>query len=337
MSGNDHSQDRIRNGWAILFGIAVIILLSGCAEMPKVYRVGIVCGVDSMIPIADDFKTQMTALGYVEGQNITYDMQKLNADPAGEERTAKKLVADKVDLIVALPNGPALAAKAASQGTNIPVVFINSVVETTDLVNSVREPGGNITGVRFPGLDISLKNLEVLLKLVPKAKRVWIAYDPNYSTIPAVLGALRPAALSSGITLVEAPVASVADLQAALQAQEKSGDIGMDAILMMPDLLTRSPEGFGAIIKFSKDHQVPVGGGSIVQVQDGSVFGMTTNYSEQGRLAATLVDKIFKGTPAGTLSVLTPESRLVLNYKRAQELGLTVPEGLLKQAAEIIR
>ncbi len=337
MSGNNHSQDRIRNGWVILVGIVVIILLSGCAETPKVYRVGIVCGVDSMIPIADDFKSQMTALGYVESQNIVYDLQKLNADPAGEERAAKKFVADKVDLIVALPNGPALAAKAATQGTNIPVVFINSFIETNDLVNSVREPGGNITGVRFPGPDISLKNLEVLLKLVPRAKRVWIAYDPDYSTIPSVLQALRPAALSSDITLVEAPVISVADLQAALQAQEKSGDMGVDAILMMPDLLTRSPEGFGAIIEFSKEHQVPVGGGSIVQVQEGSVFGMTTDYSEQSRLAANLADKIFKGAPAGTLSVLTPESRLVLNYRRAQELGLTVPEGLLKQASEIIR
>jgi putative ABC transport system substrate-binding protein len=55
-----------------------------------------------------------------------------------------------------------------------------------------------------------------------------------------------------------------------------------------------------------------------------------------GELAASLADKIFRGTPAGTIPVVTPEDHLRLNYKAAQELGLTVPEGLLSLATEII-
>jgi putative ABC transport system substrate-binding protein len=58
---------------------------------------------------------------------------------------------------------------------------------------------------------------------------------------------------------------------------------------------------------------------------------------EVGQLAAPLVDKIFKGTPAGTIPVITPDPHLHLNFKLAQELGLTVPEGLLNQANEVIR
>jgi putative tryptophan/tyrosine transport system substrate-binding protein len=56
-----------------------------------------------------------------------------------------------------------------------------------------------------------------------------------------------------------------------------------------------------------------------------------------GELAAPLADKILKGAPAGTTPVVTPEQTLTINNKVAEQLGLTVPEGLLSMANEIIR
>jgi len=56
-----------------------------------------------------------------------------------------------------------------------------------------------------------------------------------------------------------------------------------------------------------------------------------------GILAATLADKILKGTPAGTIMVVSPKNNLRLNYKVIQELGLNVSKGLLSRAKEIIR
>jgi len=40
---------------------------------------------------------------------------------------------------------------------------------------------------------------------------------------------------------------------------------------------------------------------------------------------------------AGMIPLVTPEPHLRINYKATQELGLTVPEGMLAQADEIIR
>ena len=45
--------------------------------------------------------------------------------------------------------------------------------------------------------------------------------------------------------------------------------------------------------------------------------------------------KVLIGSPVGTIPVVTPESYF-LNYRLAQELGLTVPEGMLNQAVDII-
>jgi putative ABC transport system substrate-binding protein len=340
MSGSNHSQDRTRNGWAILVGIVVtILLLSGCTgETPRVYRVGVLVGADTMSDVVDVFKAGMTELGYVEGEDITYDVQSSNADLDEAERIADKFATDQVDLVFVFPGQSARTVKAALQGTNIPIVFANAIIEGTDLVDSVRSPGGNITGVRIPGPEIVLKNLESLLEFTPRFERIMIIYDPNYPTTPPALEALRSVALSSNVTLQEVHVIRLQDTQAVLQGLEESGDDNMDAIMLLQDSIPQSSEAFGLILEFADAHRVPIVGGPDNLVQDGGVvLSATTDVVETGELAASLADRILKGTPAGTIPVVSPQPHLYINYTKAQELGLTVPQGLLKQAVEIIR
>ena len=127
------------------------------------------------------------------------------------------------------------------------------------------------------------------------------------------------------------------DIQADLQARAASGDIGVDAILIMPDDLSQSPAGWPLIGRFSQKHKLAVSGGAAYEAETGGVFSHIPDYAESGKLAAALADKILRGTPAGNLPVATPVETLLLNYKRAQELGLTVPEELFNLATEIIR
>jgi putative ABC transport system substrate-binding protein len=340
MKENFKFQSKIGQWQAILVLVVVIgLLVSGCGgtQTPKVYRVGVLSGVDAFASIADGFKAGMTELGYVEGENVVYDLQKVNADSAGEQQALEKFVSDKVDLIFAFPTEPAVAAKAATLGTDIPVVFAFANLEGVDLVKSVREPGGNITGVRYPGPDLAVKRFEFLCELMPNLKRLWITYDANYPATKSALEALRPAASSKGVTLVEVPVTSVADIQADLQARAELADIGMDAILIMPEVISQSPDGWAAISKFASEHKVPIAGSAGFEADAGAIFSHIPDNVETGKLAAPLADKILKGTPAGNIPVVTPESHLRINYALAQELGLAVPEGLLSQAAEIIR
>jgi putative ABC transport system substrate-binding protein len=114
-------------------------------------------------------------------------------------------------------------------------------------------------------------------------------------------------------------------------------DIGIDAIFIMPEILTQSPEGWAVIIRFADEHKIPVAGGMVYTAKHGAIFSVVPDSVEMGELAASLADKIFKGTQAGTIMVVTPDSRLWLNYKAIQKLGLTVPEGLLSRADKIIR
>jgi putative ABC transport system substrate-binding protein len=330
---------------AAVTGIAIVLVVGGLLlrpllsgrgiAQPQVYRVGILSG-GTFAVIGDGFKAKMTELGYVEGQNIVYDLLNTDVDQAEMQSMVEKLVDDGVDLIFTSSTPSALAAQAGTQGTDVPVVFTYASTEGTNLVESVRQPGGNITGVRYPGPEQISKRLEILLEIAPQVKRVWIGYDKNSPNNDLALEALRPLASSKEVTLVEVPAATLEELEADLAARAASDDLGIDAIILMPDGFSHGPDGFAMLVGFAAEHQIPLGGSFSYTVEQGAVFGNANDLFKVGELAAPLADKIFKGIPAGTIPVVTPEQDLWINYQVVQELGLTVPEGLLSMAAEIV-
>ncbi len=326
---------------AVIITLVVIGSIGGyllLKEKPqeKMYRVGILSGFDTLASIADSFKAEMTELGYIEGKNIAYDIQKTNFEPDKEQQILKKFVGDKVDLIFTFPTEVSLEAKTTTQGTGIPVVFSYATIEGNELVDSVRQPGGDITGVREPGPDIFVKRLEILHELAPDARRVYITYNPDVPFIPSTLDALRKASPLMNITLVETPVTTVEDIKVDLQVRNKSADIGMDAILIMGEPTSVSPPALEAMINFTTEHRIPIGGIGTYTIGESIIFSYEIEIEDMGKLAAVLADKVLKGIPAGTIPVVTPEAKLLINYKLAQELGLTVPEGLLAQADEVL-
>ena len=313
-------------------------LVTGCVKAPPVYRIGILIGADTMSGMVESFEGRMTEMGYVAGRNISYDTQKSNADPAGDKRIAARFAAEKVDLVFAFPGPTVGAVKAELQGTRIPIVFANSIVEGTGLVDSVRSPGGTITGVRNPGTELTLKSFESVVQLVPRPARIMVIYDPSYPTTPAALERLRAEAASLHAALQEVPVTRVQDTRAVLAGLEESGDARMSAILLLQDSIPRSTETVEVILQFADAHRVPIAGGPEALVRSGGiVLSVAADAAEMGGLAASLADQVLKGTPAGTISVVSPQPHLYINYRKAVALGLAVPDGLLKQAVEVIR
>lgn len=327
------------NRYSIIIFLLVVLLLSGCVEKQeeKIYRVGILCGLDYMADTADGFKSEMTGLGYIEGKNIVYDLQKTDFDIAEYQNILKKFVDDEVDLIFSFPTQAALEAKAATQGTNIPVLFSISNIEETGLIESIRQPGGHITGVRFPGPDLAIKRFELMCELVPGAKRIWVPYHRDSPIVKSQLEILRTAALAAGVTLIEAPVYNATEIQADLEARAKADDAGIDAILALTEPIFVTPDAFKVMCTFAVEHNVPIGG-AIMSVEGcESIFGVYIKNFNTGEQAAKQADIILRGIPAGTIPVQSSESYFQFNYKAAQKFGLEVPEGLLAMADEIIR
>jgi putative tryptophan/tyrosine transport system substrate-binding protein len=321
--------------WSALFaGLLGALLQCGCAKKERTYRIGVLSGINTYLGAIDSFKARMSELGYVEGENTRYDIKTVNADPAGERRIAQQFVKDQVDLIFAFPTNPAKAARAASAGSKIPVVFAFSTTEDTGVVVSIRDPGEYLAGVRFPGADLTAKRFEIMCELVPGLQRLWVTYDKNYPTTRRAVETLGRATQAKGVTLVEAPVSSVDEIEQDLEARRASGKPGMDAILVMPELYSQSPRGFKAICDFAGEFGIPVAGNATIQTGQGALFSYAPEIGETGRFAADLAARMLRDP--GSIPVMTSEPRLHLDLRQARKLGISIDDGMLKWASKIL-
>lgn len=317
--------------------LILCLILFGCNKKKQhIYKIGILCGVKFFHETIDGFKTGMKEFGYIEGKNIIYDVKDAPT-PVGNEKIIEKFIKDNVDLIFSFPTEASIEAKKVSEKSGIPVVFTNANIEGTGLVNSVREPGGNITGVRYPGPDIAVKRLEYLIELIPDVKKILIPFQRDYPIVSSQLDALKPVIASSNMTFEELPASDAKELHDIFNTFIKSKKTNFDAVLFIAEPLAVTPDAFIEIGKFAEQYKIPMGG-VLMSVGDyASIFGVNVNIYMAGKQASQLVDKILNGIPAGKIPVVSAESYLQINYKAIKDHGLHVNEGMLRRADEIIR
>ncbi len=328
---------KIMRAMSYTLGIIACMMIAGCGgKAPEVYRIGILSGLDFFGPTTDGFKERMTELGYTEGKNITYDIRNTGFDIPLYRNVIKAFVADKVDLILVFPTEASIEAKSVTEGTGIPVVFANAFTEYTRLVKTIREPGGNVTGVRWDGPDLAIQRFETMCEMVPAARRMWVPYQRNYPIVKSQLDALHKAFTAAGMEMTEVPADSPADLDTALNKFFQSV-AAPDAILLIAEPLLVTPDAATVLARFAAGHRIAVGGNIMPGEGNESIFGIRPENIPQGRQAAFIADKILRGTAAGTIPVVTAENFLTINYAAAVKLGLQVGEGLLNRANRIIR
>ena len=127
----------------------------------------------------DGFRQGLAETGYEEGPNVAVEYRWSDSDYDRLPALAADLIERRVAVIVAAGVDPAHAAKAAT--TSIPIVFqMSGDPVAENLVSSLNQPTGNLTGVTtFSGV-LTSKRLELLRELVPSA-RIAALMNPNNS------------------------------------------------------------------------------------------------------------------------------------------------------------
>ena len=323
----------------LLLALIIGLFVSSCGgEETKTYRVGVLVGLPFLADVETGFKEGMAELGYVEGENITYDVQTTGFDIAAYQSILQQFVEDEVDLILVCPTEASIEAKTITAGTDIPVLFTFALIEGMGIVDSVQEPGGNVTGVRYPGPDLAVLRYEMLRDLAPNLERIVIPYQAGYPIVQPQLDALYPVAEADGVTIIEAPANTAEELDAFFQELAASGDPNVDAVLAVSEPLTTLPDAIAVVNAFGEEYQALVGG--IVSPEiDGyrSLFGINVNIKQAGSSAAPLADKIFQGIDPGTIPVVSSDPYIEIDYGIIQQLGLEAPDTLLARADQVYR
>ena len=129
-------------------------------------------------PRLEAFRQGLRELGYIEGQNLVIEFRH---ESGGFERLpalAAELVGHKPDVLVAVTTNAVQAAKHAT--TTIPIVFMGVTDPvTTGLVDSLAQPGGNITGITNMAAILTSKRLELFKETLPALSRMAVLWDPH--------------------------------------------------------------------------------------------------------------------------------------------------------------
>jgi putative ABC transport system substrate-binding protein len=313
----------------ILFIITGLLLTAcgGVQAQDKTYTVGVINYAPPLEKSFEGLKEGLAELGYVEGENVTYIYNGPMPDPQAGEREAESLVAQDVDLIFTMGTQATLQAKQAVEGTDIPVVFapvINPAEE--GIVASIRQPGGNVTGVQS-GNTLS-KALEWLLKLVPEATKVYVPYHPEDAVSVTSIAPLREAAATLGVELLLDEVDTPEEVAATIKT------LPGDAVFFM--VATPSID-FNDPSEAATERGIAMGSNMSSQIEAGALVTYATDYFSMGKQAARLADQALRGTAPADLPVETSEYFLTINLKAAEAIGLDIPDEILRQANTVIR
>src|SRR5262249_19579811 len=301
---------------------------------PKVRRLGGLSPGSSSTPPPPRVPTLRPGLRdlcWVGGQKLplAWGLSHGRAEPL--PRLAAELVGLPVDLIVASPTQPALAAKEAT--STIPIVFIQVADPLkSGIVANLARPGANVTGLSTIGSDLSGKRLELLKEALPGAERVAVLW--NRPSEGAVL-AFRELELASGqvgVSLQDIGVSDPAELRDAVASAVRTRTA---AIMVIDDPVIASyrPQ----ILSLASEAALPLFSIYSEYADDGGLMAYGASLPAVYWRGAVYVDRILRGAKPSDLPVEQPSIfELVINLRTAKALGLDLAPTLLARANRVI-
>jgi putative ABC transport system substrate-binding protein len=304
----------------------------GWAQQPKVPVVGmLISHAAANDPVFDNFRAGLREYGYEDGRNIRLKIVTAEGQLDRLPGLAQELVRQNVDVIIAPHEVSAQAALTAT--TTIPIVLAGFGADPValGLIDSVRRPGGNITGIYALVSGLDGKRLEILKEAVPDVSRVAVLWDPAFSR--SQLGEVQSSSKSLGVRLELIEIRKPQDLEGAFKTA-KHKKVGAVMLLASPIFYTHRTKvaalAFGARLPSISPYNYATAAGNLMS------YG--TDTSGNWRRAAYYVDRLLKGAKPSDLPVeQVSKPKLTVNLKTAKALGITIPESILLRADEVIR
>jgi len=303
--------------------------LTARAQPSKVARIGaLYIGIADAESFTRELREGLRELGYVEGQNIAFELRSAEAKLDRLPGMAAELVQLKVDVIVTLYVPPSLAAKQAT--TEIPIVAIVGDPVETGIVSSLAHPGGNITGVSLMASALAGKSVELFRDMLPAARQVGVL---GHSTNPVFAKAMLEEVLLAGkpTGMEIQPVIMVGgpdEFDTALQRMVKEQ---ADAVVVQGSLALKS------LTDLAIKYRLPMASTPRAFADIGGLMSFGADGPAAFRHGTKLIQKILEGRHPQDIPIEQPTKfELAINMRTANALGLKIPDTFLLRADALI-
>lgn len=284
-----------------------------------VFRIGISQFIthQSLDATREGFVDELAKQGYVEGKNIEIDLQ--NAQ--GEQRNLKTIsqqLAESSDVVLAIATPSAQSLANTTQTT--PVIF-SAVTDpvSAKLVESREHPGGNVTGTSDQSSDAISTQINLIKKVLPKAKTIGILYTQSEPNSVVQKDEAKRLLEEKGFSVVEKTILDSNNVKAAAESLMAE----VDMVFVPTDNIISST--METVKQVSIKHKVPVFGGSTEMIAVGGLYNYGTNYEELGRQTARMLIRVLKGEKPENIAVELPEKlELHTNKEMADALGIDI-------------
>ena len=269
---------------------------------------------------AKAFLQGMQELGWTEGRNIRFEVRWDTGTVDGARKVAAELLTLSPDVILA----SGITSLAALKTTrHIPIVFaIAPDPVGAGFVDSLAQPGGNVTGFMQFEYNLSGKWLELLKEIAPSVTRAVVLRDPDVSAGVGQFAVIQAVAPATGIDVRPINLHEAAEIERGVAAFARVANGGL-VVTASPWTTTHRE----LIARLAARNKLP----SVGLVSYGP------NLEDQFRRAASYVDRILKGAKPADLPVQAPTKyELLVNLKTAKALDLTIPQAVLGRADQVI-
>ena len=277
------------------------------------------------------FRAGMLALRWTEGRDYVIDARYGNGDLQAGPALAAALVASAPDLLLMPGDGP--ARLVAQLTKTIPVVFtIAQDPIANGLAASLRQPGGNVTGLTNMGSELWPKRLQLLKEAFPRITHAAVLVTPDDVGSVSQAKEIEGAAQRLKLRLSRIDLRQRTDLEPAFK---RAAALGVQAYAVPSSGATFALQ--QPIAERLIALKAPSMFAASQYVEAGGLMSYAASFTDNFRRAAGYVDKIFKGAKPGELPVQQPTRfELVLNLKTAQAIGVKFPPAVMLQADRVI-
>lgn len=319
----------------VWFLVSILLVASfsivGCDSLQKTeYKIGITQIIDhaSLDAAREGFIEALKDEGFVEGENLTIEIKSAQGDMTTATTIAEGFVTDEVDLILAIATPSAQAVKNATD--EIPILF-TAVTEPViaGLVESLENPGGNATGTH--DMNPIKDQLALIKEIAPEAKTVGVIFNSAEDNSIVQVELLEEIAPDLGLAVEKAAITGTGEVATAAESLADK----IDAFYIPTDNTVVAA--IASVIKVAEENKIPIIAGEGNTVEEGALATVGIDYLKLGYQTGKMAAKVLRGDaePADLPVEGQNEYEYVVNIAAAENMGVTLPQGLLDKAKKI--